>query len=333
MLKSLVATLIGLAASLIAAQAASSDPLNLYCSAPPRRCIEMASAFQRATDIRVEVTHLHSIDALDRIRTETSSPKGDVWWGGSYLVHVETALLGLTQEYEAQRLWQLHAWAVMATRRSGYRTFPIHARPQRFAVNDAAFSALRQAPACWADLLDYSLHDRVDIPLHPHPIAAVAAITPLSALLGERLTYALIRQHRAEAPSSPAVVGDHHRTKARPQVSLLLDDDADQGLDQGWSAVRPCEGTSYAMSAVSIVRGTYNFTAAEAWLDWALSAEGQAISRGADRTLIPSHRSVAVSAAEVDKADLFLSGQALESAMGDDRQSQLKILLQTGTAP
>ena len=314
--------------------AARNDRLNLYCSAHARHCVEMATAFQQTTGIGVDITHLDPIDALERIRTETSTPRGDVWWGGSYLVHLEAASQGLTQEYEPQRLWQLHGWAVTAVRRSNYRAFPVHAIPQRFAINVAEFSPPRRAPSCWEDLIGSSLDGRVDVRWPSETLVALAAITPLSALIGETRAVEIILRHQNNLTAPSAVSGGRRRTKLGPQVSLMLDDAYEPGVNRGiWRVVTPCEGTSFTMSAVSIVRGTYNFTGAEAWLDWTLSAEGQAISRKADPVLVPSHRSVPVPAEEIDRADLFLSGQPFGEAIGDAGQARLKTRLQSVPDP
>lgn len=310
-------------------QAARNDSLNLYCSAHKRHCAEMATAFQQATGITVDLTHLHPMEALRRIQAESSEPRGDVWWGGAYLVHLEAAAKNLTQEYEPQRLWQLHSWAVSAAQRSRYRAFPVHAMPQRFAVDQAKFPFPQDAPSCWRNVIAPSLDARVEVGLTVGSTVALGAITPLAALLGENLAIDIVHRHRNTHHRGATRFGDHQDTSHGPHVSLLLDDTQDPRRKQGrWTIVVPCEGQSFAMSAVSIIRGTYNFTGAEAWIDWSLSAEGQAVSRKSDLTLVPSHRSVPVPADEIDKADLFLNGQPFAEALSEGSQGRMRTLLE-----
>ncbi|ODT17524.1 MAG: hypothetical protein ABS54_17345 [Hyphomicrobium sp. SCN 65-11] len=175
-----------------------------------------------------------------------------------------------------------------------------------------------------------SLVGRVDVRLSSAALTALAAITPLSALIGESRAVELILQHQNKLAGPSAILGAAQRPELEPQVSLILDDGYDPALDgRVWQVVTPCEGTSFTMSAASIVRGTYNFTGAEAWLDWTLSAEGQAISRKADPFLVPSHRTVAVPAREVDQVDRFLNGQPLADAIGAAAQARLKSRLES----
>jgi len=308
-----------------AVQAARSDRLMLYCSAHERLCVEMATAFRKATGITVDLTHLHPMDALRRIETESSEPRGDVWWGGPYLVHLEAASQNLTQEYEPARLWQLHSWAVSAAQRSRYRAFPIHAMPQRFAVDHAQFPLPQDAPSCWRDVIAPSLEGRVDVGLTAGSTVALGAITPLAALLGENQAVDVVRRHQGKLPGGVAGSEVHQNAGQDPRVSLYLDDTQDPRLKpDGWTMVVPCEGQSFAISAVSIIRGTYNFTGAEAWIDWSLSAQGQAISRKSNLALIPTHRSVPVPADEIDKADLILNGQPFAETLSEAAQGRMR---------
>ncbi|MFM7347716.1 MAG: substrate-binding domain-containing protein, partial [Tagaea sp.] len=57
--------------------------LTLYCSVQEEWCRPMATAFERETGIRVNMTRKSSGETYAQVKAERQNPRGDVWWGGT----------------------------------------------------------------------------------------------------------------------------------------------------------------------------------------------------------------------------------------------------------
>ena len=88
-------------AAAIAVPAQAAEKLTYYCSAQEDWCQLMATGFEEATGIKVNMTRKSSGETLAQIKAEASNPKGDVWWGGTGDPHLQAAEEGLTQAYES----------------------------------------------------------------------------------------------------------------------------------------------------------------------------------------------------------------------------------------
>ena len=82
--------------------------LTYYCSTDIPWCELMKKEFEKRTGIRVSMTRASSGETLTKIRAEKSTPKGDVWWGGTGDPHLQAAEEGLTQAYNSPKLGELH---------------------------------------------------------------------------------------------------------------------------------------------------------------------------------------------------------------------------------
>ena len=78
-------------------QAVAADKLTYYCSAQEDWCQLMATGFEEATGIKVNMTRKSSGETLAQIKAESDNPKGDIWWGGTGDPHLQAAEEGLTE--------------------------------------------------------------------------------------------------------------------------------------------------------------------------------------------------------------------------------------------
>jgi iron(III) transport system substrate-binding protein len=92
-----VAAALGLGAAFGSAPVAAQGTLNHYCSVQVEWCTAIATAFQRDTGIRVNMTQRGSGETLAAIRAESQNPRADVWFGGTGDPHLAAAEENLTQ--------------------------------------------------------------------------------------------------------------------------------------------------------------------------------------------------------------------------------------------
>src|SRR5262245_30569157 len=134
--------------------ASAQGTLNLYCSVPVAWCQLMATEFQRASGVRVNVTQKSTGEMLAQIRAEASNPRGDVWWTGQTDPHLVAAQENLTQAYTPSSLGDLEDWASSQWRTSGNRTVGVGGLIVAIGYNSELLQRRNlQPPRCWADLI------------------------------------------------------------------------------------------------------------------------------------------------------------------------------------
>ena len=79
--------------------AAAQGQINLYCSVQVEWCQAIATNFQKATGITVNMTQKGSGETLAQMRAEYERPRGDVWFGGTGDPHLVAAEEGLLAGY------------------------------------------------------------------------------------------------------------------------------------------------------------------------------------------------------------------------------------------
>jgi iron(III) transport system substrate-binding protein len=65
--------------------------LNIYCSMQLEWCQLAGNEFQKATGVKVNVSHKGSGETFAQIKAEATNPKGDVWFGGTGDPHLQAA--------------------------------------------------------------------------------------------------------------------------------------------------------------------------------------------------------------------------------------------------
>jgi iron(III) transport system substrate-binding protein len=273
---------------------AQANQLNYYCSAQVEWCEAMSSAFSRQTGIRVNMIRRSSGETYAQIQAESSNPRGDVWWGGTGDPHLQAAEEDLTREYRSPRLAELQDWAIRQAEASSYRTVGIYAGALGFGYNHEWLArAGIEAPRCWADLTDARFKGEVQI---ANPNSSGTAYTTLATfvqLFGEDEGFDLLRALHANINEYTRSGSAPIRAAARGEtgVGIVFMHDAVQMAVEGFpvTVVSPCEGTGYEIGSMSLIKGGPNPAAAEAFYDWALSPEAQAIAVTVNAFQVPSN--------------------------------------------
>lgn len=315
---------IGIAVLLAAAPAASRGALNLYCSGPVEWCQEMATGFQATAGVTVAMTQKSTGEVLAQMRAEAANPRGDVWWTGQADAHLVAAEQDLTEPWRPAALDDLEPWARDLWTNSGGRTVGMAGLVVGIGYNAELLAKKRMpAPRCWADLLQPAYRGEIQMS-NPHSSGtAYTILTILIQLNGEDGAFSFLKGMHANVNSYPRSGIAPTRAVARGETGLSL------GFLQGYAAekragfpvemVAPCEGTTLAVDAMSIVKGARNRAEARRFYDWALTPAAQALTAKAGHLHLPANRNAPpppgspdLSAVRLVSQDLARFGKAAE---------------------
>lgn len=271
-----------LAAIALPGREAQAQNLVVYCGNTEDWCRTMTTAFERQTGIKVSMLRKSSGEIYATLKAEATNPRADIWWGGSGDPHMQAAEEGLTQEYTSPNLGELHPWAVKQWELSKKRAVGVFAGAMGFSYNTKLIAEKKiPEPKCWADLIDPRLRDEVQTSDPNASGTAYNVLATLVQLMGEEKGFDFMKQlHRN--------VNQYTKSGAAPAKALSLGEttmainfqhDVVPYVLQGSPIVivSPCEGTGYEVGSMSMVKGARNPKEAQAWYDWALTKDAQAV--------------------------------------------------------
>ncbi len=281
---------------LVASAALAQPTVNAICSTDQAWCELAARDYQAATGVRVQQTRKATGEALAQIRAEAANPKTDIWWGGTGDPFLQAAEAGLLQAYRPAYINDLHAWAVRQYAMSGNRVGGFYTSAIGFGWNDEVLKRKGLSPpACWKDLLDARYKGEIET---SHPASSGTAYTILAGLvqlMGEDAAFDYLgKLHRnvtqytrsgtAQAFSVP---------QGEVGIGISFTFGFENARQQGQKQVRwttPCEGTSYEIGGIALIKGSRNADAARAYYDWLMSPTGQATGARSNTLQVPANR-------------------------------------------
>ena len=281
-------------AFIAATGAASAEKLTFYCSAQEDWCQLMANSFQDASGIDVAMTRKSSGETFAQIKAESSNPRGDVWWGGTGDPHLQAAEEGLTASYISPMRDQLHPWAISQAESADNKTIGIYSGALGYGYNNDLLAANNlTAPSCWADLLAPEFKGHVQMANPNSSGTAYTTLATMVQLFGEdegfefmKGLHANINQY-TKSGSAPIKAAGRGETT----VGIVFMHDAVAQAVSGFpiTVVAPCEGTGYEIGSMSIIEGARNMESAQAFYDWALTAEAQNLALQVNAFQVPSN--------------------------------------------
>ncbi len=305
-MKVLLAIAAGMTAWLCAVAACVADTgLNVLCGTDEAWCVQMKQSFEAKTGIPISITRKSTGEILDQIRSEKSAPTIDVWWGGTGDTHLQAASEGLLDVYVPKHQTDILPWAQNFFKMSGQHSSGIYAGALGFAYNAQVLAqkGLR-APTCWKDLSDNAYSGLIQAGNPNSSGTAFTMLATLVQLFGEdeafRFIGALNRNVVEYTKSGSAPV--KAAAKGETLIGISFMHDAVTQKEEGFPLVivAPCEGTGYEIGAVSIIKGTTNIEAAQSFVEFALSPEGQATGAAAGQNQVPSNARAALPPAAPD---------------------------------
>jgi len=287
-----VVSLAGAASS----QAVAADKLTYYCSAQEDWCQLMATGFEEATGIKVNMTTKSSGETLAQIKAEADNPKGDIWWGGTGDPHLQAAEEGLTEVYESPMRGELHDWAISQAESGGNATIGIYSGALGYGYNEEVLKANNlPVPECWKDLTKPEYKGHVQMANPNSSGTAYTTLATIVQLFGEEEGFEFMKAlHKninqytksGSAPIKAAARGEN-------TIGIVFMHDAVKQAVTGFpiKVVAPCEGTGYEIGGMSLVKGGRNPESAQKFYDWALSADVQSRSLEVNAFQVMSNKS------------------------------------------
>jgi iron(III) transport system substrate-binding protein len=269
---------------------AAAQSLTFYTAGPGGLANALAEAFTGQTGIAVEVYQATSGDVLARLEAERNNPRADVVVLASWGEGLGLAEAGYVAAYDSPEAANL---------RDGWRDGGLFA--QGGAALAVVVNTLELAPedypSSWFDLLDERWHGELTMPDPTLSGSAAEFVGIFSQHFGDE-GWALFRalaEQGLDVPGpnnaalNPVLSGEKLVTIAA--VDYISYNQIAQG--ESLEIIYPSEGTVVALRPAFIQEGAPNREAAEAFIDFMLSAEGQALV--AATNIIPANATVAAS--------------------------------------
>jgi iron(III) transport system substrate-binding protein len=274
---------------------AQQGTVNAICSTDLSWCELAAKEFTRATGIKVLQSHKGTGEAAAQLRAEASNPKTDIWWGGTGDPFLQAADVGLLEPYRPAYINDLSTWSVRQYAMTQNMVGGFYTSAIGFGYNTELMKKKNlPEPKCWADLIKPEYKGDIEI---SHPLTSGTAYTILAGLvqlMGEDAAFDYMKKlHKnitTYTRSGQAQAPNVAKGEVALGVSFIF------GFE-GWrlnkypvKTVAPCEGTSYEIGGIALIKGARNKDTAKRYYDWLMSPEGQAIGAKADSLQVPANK-------------------------------------------
>ena len=274
------ALLAAAALSIFAQGAQAQSQLNLYCSVQVEWCQAIATNFQKATGITVNMTQKGSGESLAQIRAEVQRPRGDVWFGGTGDPHLVAAEEGLLTPYTSPMNAKLQEWALQQHKAAKGQSVGIYSGAIGFGLNTELLAKKNlKAPACWADIIKPEFKGEIQVANPNSSGTAYVIIATLIQIMGEDKAFAYMKSLHpninAYARSGTGPIKAVARGETSISLSFVHDAVTEKNAGFPVAYATPCEGTGYEIGSMSILKGARNLESAKKFYDWALTAEAQ----------------------------------------------------------
>jgi iron(III) transport system substrate-binding protein len=244
---------------------------------------EIFTEFHKKTGILIYFLDMSSGEVLSRAESEGGKPLADLWFGGGADSFIKAREKGLLEEYRSPE-----ADSVPSQYKDpdGYWTGVSLVMAGLLVNTDVLVEKNLPVPQLWADLIKPEYKDAV---LVADPAISATTFTVAACLLqkmgteeGWKYFEALGKNVAFFTKSSndpqKKVVAGEMAVSIVPLSRELITLKAKSRVQ----TVFPKDGIPWMPSAMAIFKNARNPTAAKAFVDWALSVEGQKIIQGKD---------------------------------------------------
>src|SRR6476469_3659099 len=274
---------------------AQRQQVTALCSTDQSWCELAAKEFEAQTGIRVLQVRKATGEALAQLRAEAANPKTDLWWGGTGDPFLQAAEVGLLDAYRPAYLNDLHGWAVRQYALSGNLVGGFYTSAIGFGWNeDVLKKKTLPAPKCWSDLVDPRYKGEIET---SHPGSSGTGYTILAGLvqmMGEDAAFDYLKRLHRNVTSYTRSGGAQAPNVAKGEVTIGVT--FNFGFE-GWKArgypvrtVDPCEGTSYEIGGIALVKGGRNRANALRYYDFLMSPAGQGLGGPVDSLQTPANK-------------------------------------------
>ncbi len=254
--------------------------LVIYCSMDYPLCQAQVEAFAKKYDVKISFLQNSSGGMLAKINAEKRKPQADVWYGGPLNIHFQAGELGALQPYQSPNLADIIPKFRDPTITRGNMSSAVSVGILGFGVNTVRLREKKlPMPSCWSDLLKVEYRDEIEI-ADPHSSGTgYMALATFVQLWGEDKAFDYLRAMDANILRYTMQGATPARSVARGKAAIGVGFLSSYAQEKGKGAflelVVPCEGTSYRIGSVSIIKDAYNIENARLFVDWVLSKEAQ----------------------------------------------------------
>ncbi|MDB5827775.1 MAG: iron transporter substrate-binding protein [Variovorax sp.] len=296
-LKTTIARLLMASTFVLASTSAQAQQgsVNALCSTDVGWCEEAAAAFTRATGIKVNQAHKGTGEIGAQLRAEAANPKTDIWWGGTGDPFLQAAEQGLLDAYRPAYINDLYEWAVRQYAMSGNQVGGFYTSVIGFGFNtDVLKKKKLPEPKCWADLVKPEYKGEIEI---SHPASSGTAYTIIAGLvqqMGEDAAFDYLKKLHKNVTtytrSGQAQAPNVAKGEVAIGVSFLFGFEKWRFDKFPVKTAAPCEGTSYEIGGIALVKGSRNKANAIRYYDFLMSPAGQKIGATAGSFQTPANK-------------------------------------------
>lgn len=293
----MLAAVLALCAGAFAGSAANaqSQTVNAICSTDQPWCEAAAREFTKATGIRVLQTRKATGEALAQIISEANNPRTDIWWGGTGDPFLQAADLGLLAPYRPEYINDLQSWSVRQYAATQNLVGGFYSSSIGFGYNSELLKKKKlPEPKCWKDLTDPRYRGEIEI---SHPASSGTAYTILAGLvqqMGEEQAFDFLRKVHKNTTSYTRSGNAQAPNVSKGEVTIGV---TFVFTFEGWKSkgypvvtVNPCEGTSYEIGGIALIKGARNEAAARRYYDFLMGPVGQALGGPVDSLQTPANK-------------------------------------------
>jgi iron(III) transport system substrate-binding protein len=150
-------------------------------------------------------------------------------------------------------------------------------------------------PKCWKDLIDARYKGEIEI---SHPASSGTAYTILAGLvqlMGEEPAFDFMKKLHKNVTNYTRSGTAQAKSVAKGEVgvgvSFIFGFENERITNQfPVLSTAPCEGTSYEIGGIALIKGARNKEAAKRYYDWLMSPEGQGIGARANSLQVPANK-------------------------------------------
>jgi len=274
--------LLAIASTTFSVHSSAQGVVNALCSTDAPWCEAAAAEFTRQTGIKVNQAHKGTGEIGAQLRAEAQNPKTDIWWGGTGDPFLQAAEAGLLEAYRPSYINDLHPWAVRQYAMSGNQVGGFYTSTIGFGYNtDVLKKKGLPEPKCWADLIKPEYKGEIEI---SHPASSGTAYTVIAGLvqqMGEEQAFDYLKKlHKnitTYTRSGQAQAPNVAKGEVGIGVTFAFNFEKWKHDKFPVKTAAPCEGTSYEIGGIALVKGARNQANAKKYYDWLMGPEGQAI--------------------------------------------------------
>ncbi|MFZ7255712.1 ABC transporter substrate-binding protein [Avibacterium avium] len=257
--------------------------LTVYCSVQHSVCEKMAQVFAKKYNVDTKFVRNSTGATLAKIKAEQALPQADIWYGGTIEPHFQAAQLGLLEPYRSPLQAETMPQFKALLDKHGDVTSIGYIIVLGIGVNTEKFKQLgiKDYPKCWKDLTDPKFKDQIQMPDPRNTGTGYTFIATLVQLFGEEEAFRYLKaldKNISQYAKSGTEKSNLSRGDAAVTIGFINGYQTEKENGAPVEAILPCEGDSYSLGGISILKGARNLQNAKLFMDWALTPEAQEIA-------------------------------------------------------